>query len=54
MAHQIETMARQKKLRSVSDYLKPVEKSNATDARIFAALKLAEAKGLVTIRERIH
>ena len=44
-------MARQKKLRSISDYLRPFEKAKATDERIFAALKAMEAKGLVTIRE---
>lgn len=53
LAHQIETMSRQgKKLKSLDHYLKTTTKTQGTDEGVFAALKMAEAKGLVTITER--
>lgn len=54
LAHQIEAMSRQgKKFRSLDHYLKPQgSRRHGTDEGVFAALKLAESKGLVTITER--
>lgn len=46
-------MARQKRLRAVDEYLKPMS-DNANDERIFGALRAMEAKGLVTIVERAN
>lgn len=47
-------MHRQSKLKSLDHYLKPKRQKQGTDEGVFAALKLAEAKGLVTITERAN
>ncbi len=51
LAHQIEAMARQKKLKKLDEYLGTTKGDRGDDAALFAALERAALAGLVTITE---
>jgi len=51
LAHQVEAMARQKKLRPIVDYLGRSSRVVGTDEAVIPMLQAMAAKGLVAIRE---
>lgn len=51
LAHQIEAMARQKKLKPVADYLGRRRRRRGTDEGIIPMIETMRAKGLVTVSE---